>query len=94
MSRIGRYPPLPGKSVMNAELEGSPDLAACGWIRATRSRLDGNEVLLPIPAPAFAGSGGFEGTETWSGRVSIPQGREPIGVREDPWTVRHDPRRL
>lgn len=94
MSRIGRYPPLHGKSVMDAELESSPDLAACGWIRATRSRLDGNEVLLPIPAPAFARFGGFEGTETWPGRVSIPQERDSIGVRVDPWTVWRDPRRL
>ena len=94
MSRIGRYAPLHRKSVIDAELEGSPDLAACGWIPATRSRLDGNEVFLPIPAPAFAGSGDFEGTETWPGRVSIPQGRNCIGVRVDPWTVRHDPRRL
>ena len=94
MSRIGRYPPLHGTSVMDTELENSSDLAACGWIRASRSRLDGNEVLLPIPAPAFARSGGFEGMETWPGRVSIPQGRDTIGVRVDPWTVRHGPRRL
>ena len=94
MSRIGRHPPLHGKSVMDAELEGSPDLAACGWIPATRSRLDGNQVFLPITAPAFARSGGFDGTETWPEGVSIPQGPDTIGVRVDPWTVRHDPRRL
>ena len=94
MSRIGRYPPSHGKSVMDAELEGSPDLAACGWIPAARSRPGGNGCFLPIPVPAFAGPGGFEGTETWPEGVSIPQGPDTIGVRVDPWTVRHDPRRL